>query len=289
MRVESSPQGKLREDFLTTAFAAHPYHNPTGGWPSDLASLRSSAAKAFFEKYYVPANVTMAIVGDVNPVDAKRMAERYFGPWQARPLPPVIHTKEPPQPGPKVAVVESASQPIELVGFKRPDQYDKDDAVFDVIQLILSQGRTGLLYKDLVRDKKIAIAAQAIGNFPASRYPNLFTFVLVPALGHTVEENQKALEDLLVRFTAQPADPTALARAKTQARAGVIRRLANNAGLASLLATYAVNYGDWKKLFTAIDDLNKVTAADVQRVSLHCFVTGSRTIAYTVPPRGGRQ
>ena len=74
MRVESSPQGKLQEDFLTTAFAAHPYHNPPGGWPSDIANLRRSEAKAFFDTYYVPSNVTIAIVGDVNPTDAKRLA-----------------------------------------------------------------------------------------------------------------------------------------------------------------------------------------------------------------------
>ena len=287
MRVESNPQGMLQQVFFTTAFAAHPYHNPPGGWPSDIAHLRRSEAKAFFDKYYVPSNITMAIVGDVNPTEAKRMAERYFGSWQARPLPPLLHTQEPPQPGPKVAIVDSASQPIELVGYKRPDQYDQDDAVFDIIQLILSNGRTGLMYKDLVQDKKIALAAQAIGNLPGSRYPNLFTFVLVPSLGHNVEENEKALDDLLVRFEAHPVDAAALARAKTQARAGVIRRLANNAGLASLLTTYAVNYGDWKKLFTAIDDLNKVTAADVQRVALHCFVAASRTVAYTAQPRQG--
>jgi predicted Zn-dependent peptidase len=290
MRVESSPQGKLQQDFLTTAFAAHPYHNPPGGWPSDIANLRQSEAKAFFEKYYVPSNIIIAIVGDVNSTEAKRMAERYFGPWQARPLPPLVHTQEPPQPGPKVAIVDSASQPFELVGYKRPDQYDRDDAVFDIMQLILSHGRTGLMYKDLVQDKKIALVAQAIANYPASRYPNLFTFVLVPSLGHTVEENEKALEDLLVRFEAQPVDAAALARAKTQARAGVIRRLADNAGLASLLTAYAMNYGDWRKLFTSIDDLNKVTATDVQRVALHYLVASGRTIAYTAQPRqGGRR
>jgi predicted Zn-dependent peptidase len=287
MRVESNPQGKLQQNFLTTAFAAHPYHNPPGGWPSDIASLRRSHAKAFFDTYYVPSNVTIAIVGDVNPVDAKRMAERYFGPWAARPLPPLVHTKEPAQSGPKRAVVESASQPIELVGYKRPDQYDKDDATFDVIQLILSNGRTGMMYKELVQEKQIALAAQAIGNYPGSRYPNLFTFVLVPSLGHTVQENEKALDELLVRFTSKPVDATALARAKKQARAGVIRRLANNAGLAALLTSYAVNYGDWKKLFTSLDDLNKVTANDVQRVALHYFVPNSRTNAYTEQPARG--
>jgi predicted Zn-dependent peptidase len=290
MRVESNPQGKLQQEFLATAFEAHPYHNPPGGWPSDIASLRRSQAKAFFDTYYVPSNVTIAIVGDVNPAEAKRMAERYFGPWASRPLPPVVHTKEPTQSGPKRAIVESASQPVELIGYKRPDQYDRDDPTFDVIQLVLANGRTGLMYKELVQDKKIALAAQVIGNFPGSRYPNLFTFVLAPSLGHTLEENEKALDDLLRRFVQKPVDADALARAKTQARAGVIRRLADNAGLASLLTAYAVNYGDWRKLFTSIDDLNKVTANDVQRVALHYFVNSSRTNAYTAQPAaGGRQ
>ena len=181
MRVESSPQGKLQQDYLSTAFAAHPYHNPPGGWPSDIASLRRSQAKAFFDKYYVPGNIVIAIVGDVNPADAKRMAERYFGPLPARPLPPAVHTQEPPQPGPKVAIVESATQPIVMIGYKWPDQNDKDDAVFDVIQIILAHGRTGLMHKNLVEEKKIALTAQAAATFPGGRYANLFTFFLVPS------------------------------------------------------------------------------------------------------------
>src|SRR5271157_5327080 len=151
MRVESSPQGKLVQDFLSTAFQAHPYRNPPGGWPSDIATLRAPEAQQFFEKYYVPANIAMGIVGDVNPAEARRMAERYFGPLKARPLPPVIHTKEPPQPGPKTADVISPSQPIAVTGYKRPDQYDKDDPVFDVLELILSSGRTGVLYREMVQ------------------------------------------------------------------------------------------------------------------------------------------
>ena len=88
--------------------------------------------------------MVIAIVGDVNPAEARRMAERYFGPMRARPLPPVLHTEEPPQSGPRTAVVESASQPVVVVGYKRPDNFQKDDPVFDVIQLIVSQRQDGL-------------------------------------------------------------------------------------------------------------------------------------------------
>jgi len=284
MRVESNPQGKLTQDLLATAFAAHPYRNPPGGWPSDIVNLRRADAKAFFDEYYVPANITMAIVGDVNPADAKRMAERYFNPLPARPLPPLLHTVEPLQPGPKTAVVDSPTQPIMAIAYKRPDQYSKDDPVFDVISLILSSGRTGLLYKDLVQEKKIALVAQASATYPDGRYPNLFLFFLAPSVGHGVDEDLKALDNLLAQFKARKVDAETLARVKTKARAGVIRRLDDNAGLAQMLATYYASYGDWRKLFTSIDDLNQVTADDVQRVARQYFVLPSRTVAYLAQP-----
>jgi predicted Zn-dependent peptidase len=284
MRVESNPQGKLTQDLLATAFAAHPYRNPPGGWPSDIVNLRRADAKAFFDKYYVPANITMAIVGDVNPADAKRMAERYFNPLPARPLPPLLHTVEPPQPGPKTAVVDSPTQPIVAIAYKRPDQYAKDDPVFDVMSLILSSGRTGLLYKDLVQEKKIALVAQASASYPDGRYPNLFVFFMAPSVGHTVDEDMKALDNLLAQFKARKVDAETLARVKTKARAGVIRRLDDNTGLAQMLATYYASYGDWRKLFTSIDDLNRVTADDVQRVARQYFVLPSRTVAYLAQP-----
>ncbi len=63
---------------LSPSFEAHPYRNPAVGWPSDLENLRVKDAEAFFQKYYVPANITMAIVGDINPAEARRMAEKYF-------------------------------------------------------------------------------------------------------------------------------------------------------------------------------------------------------------------
>jgi len=282
MRVQSSPQGKLLEAFGATAFEAHPYRNPPSGWPSDIENLRLADARRFFEKYYVPANIVIAIVGDVHPAEARRLAERYFGPLAAHPLPPRVHTEEPPQPGPKTAVVESPSQPLLVIGYKRPDQYDKDDPVFDILSEILSSGRTGLLYQDLVRDKRVALEAEAGDSYPDSRYPNLFLFFLAPALGHSVEENEKALDDLLTRFEAQKVDAETLARVKTKARAGVIRRLDSNPGLASLLTAYHAAYGDWRKLFTSLDDLDKVTADDVQRVARQYLVTASRTVAYTV-------
>jgi predicted Zn-dependent peptidase len=203
----------------------------------------------------------------------------------------LITTVEPKQEGPKRVQVQSPSQPLMFLGYKRPDQYDKDDPVFDVISTILTSGRTGLLYKDMVRDKKLSVAAVDAATFPGGKYPNLFLFLLVPAAGKTIEENEKEFYDVLERFKSQKVDDVTLTRVKTKARAAVIRQLDNNSGLASLLTSIYVAYGDWRKLFTSLDDINKITADDVQRVARQYFIPESRTVALTVQPsrQGGAQ
>jgi len=286
MRVESEPQGKLLQTFLATAFEAFPYRIMGTGWPSDVTHLRRADAWRFFHEYYVPGNITLGIVGDVNPAEARRLAEKYFGPMQARPLPPLLHTAEPPQQGPKQAQVVSPSQPLLVVGYKRPDQLSKEDPVFDVVSGILSSGRTGLLYRDLVRDKRIALEADAEDTFPGGKYANLFLFFLAPAQGHTTAENEKAFYEVMEKFKSSKVDDVTLARVKTKTRAGVIRRLDSNPGLAGLLTAYYAIYGDWRKLFTSLDELDRITADDVQRVAKETFVPEKRTVAYLV---GGAQ
>ncbi len=289
MRTESEPQGKLIEALAATAIEAHPYRRPAVGWPSDIENLRVRDAEKFFQTYYAPANITIAIVGDIDPANARSMAEKYFGPISKRVLPPRPSTEDPPQDGPRSAQIDSPAQPIEAIAYKRPSQYDKDDAVFDVIESILSGGRTGLLYKSLVRDQRIALVAAANSSFPGTKYPNLFVFFLVPAMGKTVAENEEALGKVLAKMKAEKVDPQTLARVKTKARAGLIRQLDSNAGLANQLASYQGAYGDWRKLFTSIEDIDKVTAEDVQRVAQKYFIATNKTTAYLKAPAGAAQ
>jgi predicted Zn-dependent peptidase len=286
MRIESSPQGRLVQAFLATAFEAHPYRVVGTGWPSDIQHLRSQEAWNFFKTYYVPANMVIAIVGDVNPGEARRLAEKYFDPLPKRPMPPLVHTLEPPQAGPKRAEVESPSQPFLILGYKRPDQYDKDDPVFDVISGLLTEGRTSLLERDMVRDKKLALQVQTQGSFPDSRYPNLFIAFIVPNMGHTVAENEKEFTEMLAQFKSKPVDPVALQRVKANARAGLIRSLDSNSRLAALLPAFYAAYGDWRKLFTSTEDIDKVTAEDVQRVARQYLIASNCTVAETVQAKG---
>lgn len=283
MRVESSPQGKLFELLLATSFMAHPYRNLIG-WASEIESLRATEAEKFFRKYYVPGNITVAIVGDVNPAEVKRLAEKYYGTIPPGPLPPPVTILEPSQEGEKRAELETQAQPFLMMGYKRPSQTHKDDVVFDVVASILSSGRTGLLYKELVRDKKIAVAASAYASFPSGKYPNLFVLLSVPSPGHTTGESEKAIYGILERLGKEKVDAQTLDRVKTKLRANLIRQLDSNAGLAQQLAFYEVAYSDWRVMFTGLDQIDKVTADDVQRVVREYFKDEKRTVVYTSTP-----
>ena len=284
MRVESNPQGLLVEGLLAAAFEAHPYRDMPGGWASDIENFRLPEAIAFYKKYYVPANITISIAGDVDPKECKRLADKYFSILPAGPLPSGPRTVEPPQKGERRVQVESPAQPFMAIGYKRPNQTEKDDPVFDVLAEVLAGERTGLLYKELVRDKKIALGAFAQASFPGGKYPGLFLFFLVPNMGHTVEENEKACYEIIEKLKTQKVDDATLKRIKTKVRAGVIRRLDSNSGMAEALTFYYVAYGDWRKMFRGIDEVEKVTADDIQRVAKQYLTPETRTVAYTISP-----
>jgi predicted Zn-dependent peptidase len=139
----------------------------------------------------------------------------------------------------------------------------------------------------MVRDKQIALGAGSDSEFPGGKYPSLFLFFVAPSSGHSSEENEKELDRIIQQVKTTKVDDETLQRVKTKLRAALIRKLDSNAGLASELASYYVNYGDWRKLFTELDDYNKVTAADVQRVANTYLVKEHRTLSYTYVPEAG--
>jgi predicted Zn-dependent peptidase len=283
-RVESSSQGLLVEALIATAFQAHPYKNMPGGWASDIENYRMPEAWAFFKKHYVPSNMTIGIAGDVDPAQVRRLADQYFGRIPAAPLPEPVRTVEPVQLGERRVKVQHKDQPILIVGYKRPDRTHPDDAVFDVIADLLSGGRTGMLYTDLVRDRQLALVAAAQPSFPGDKYPNLFLLYAVPNLGKTVEENERALYENLEKLKTGPVEPAALERVKTKLRAALIRKLDSNGGLAAELTAYHVAFGSWKRMFTEIEEMKKINAADVQRVAREYFVAERRTVGWTYQP-----
>lgn len=286
MRVESNSQGLLMENLLSIAFAAHPYKNMPGGWASDIENYRMPEAWQFFKTHYIPANMTIAIAGDVDPKQAKALAEKYFGRLPGKPLPPPVRTVEPPQLGEKRSSFEHKDQPLMLIGYKRPDRNHKDAKILDVVADILAGGRTSMLYTEMVRDKKMSLAAIAQPSFPGDKYANLFIFFLVPNQGRTIEENEKTCYEIIEKLKTAKVDQAALTRTKTKVRAAVIRKLDSNSGLAGELASYHATTGDWRNMFREIDEINKITAEDVQRVAKEYLVAKNRTVVWTYQLKG---
>lgn len=279
MRIDSSPTGRLIEQLLATAYVAHPYGRSGVGWESEISQVSATEADAFHAKYYVPANIVIAVVGDVSAATTMPMLEKYFGKIPAGPPPEPMTTIEPPQFAEKSVVIKEATQPFYIEGYHRPDYRDPDDAVYDAITDIVSNGRTARLYRSLVVDQKIAAVAQGFSGFPGEKYPGLFAFYGVPLPGHSDDEIEKSIHKELDRLKSEDVSATELERFKTRTKADLLRGLADNMGLAEQLADYQTKYGDWRELFKQIAKIDAVTAADIRRVANKTFIASNRTTA----------
>ena len=288
MRTESRPVGRLIEQFVATAFTAHPYHHPVIGYASDIQSYTMTDAKTFFETYYVPSNMVTAIVGDIHPETLIPLLETYFGRIPGGPKPPPLRTVEPPSIAEKVVRIQDPSQPFYLEGYHKPAATHPDQPVFDAIDDILTNGRTSRFYRSLVRDKQIAVDAGAYGAYPGEKYPHLWVAYAVPARGVSNETVQQAIREELDRLKTEDVTDEELAKFRTRAKAGLIYSLKSNLGLAMKLTDYHTLFGDWRELFRYIQRFDGVTKADIQRIARQTFVASNRVVAQietrTPPP-----
>ncbi len=278
LRTDNSPIGQMIEAFLDKAFQVHPYRRPVIGYNEDIRNLTREDVQQFFETHYIPSKLTIAVVGDVDPTQVKQLAQTYFGRYKARPTPSGVTIVEPPQKETREVTLTLPSQPWYLEGYHRPAINHPDNVVYNIIGRLLSDGRTSRLYKSLVEQKQIALAAEGFSGLPGDRYPNLMLVYALTAPNHTVEEVATALRTEIERLKTEPVTPEELDRVKTQARADLLRSLDSNMGMAQNLAEYQVKTGDWRNLFNELEKIATVTPADIQRVAQATFTPENRTI-----------
>jgi predicted Zn-dependent peptidase len=288
MRVDSQPTSRMIEQFTGTAFLASPYGTPGVGWPDDLKTFSATDAMRFFDRYYVPSNMVIAVVGDLNPAEAMPVIEKYFGRLPTRPKPDTRVTSSPPQNSVRQVVVNDRSQPFYIEGYQRPDYSHPDDAIYDAISDILSNGRVSRMYRSLVVEKQTAAAAAGFSGMPGTKYPHLFAFYAVPTPGHTPEDMAKAIHEEIEKLKTSEVTDGELARFKTRSKADLIRSLGSNSGMASQLAVYQARFGDWREIFHQLDRYDKITKQDIIRVAKSTFTASNRTVAMlqTIPAAG---
>ncbi|MCG2588363.1 M16 family metallopeptidase [Rhodohalobacter sulfatireducens] len=280
--VESQPLGRLIEEFLAVAYTAHPYGSPVIGWNSDITATTIEDAREFYNTYYVPSNITIAIAGDVDANEVREMAETYFGDLEEGPEAPPVYTKEPEQRGERRFSIQGQSQPILLMGYHTVAQDHPDAKALEILGSIISSGRTSRLYKRLVEDEQLALTVQAFNGYPGTKFETMFLTYALPNQGVEVDTLENAIHEEIQKVKNGELTQQELQRAKTNARANLVRSLDSNSGLAQAFAITDGQQGDWRKVFTDIEELNEVTLDDLQRVANTYFTEDNRTVGTIV-------
>ena len=286
MRTESTPLGKFDEAMNALFWEAHPYKWPVVGWPSDIPAITKAEADEYFGTYYAPNNLTGVLVGDFDPAAARAVIERYFGriPRGAK-EPPEMVTLEPAQLGEKRFNAEAETPPTVRVWWHAVPFVHKDRTALDLLSDLLT-GRTGRLYKSLVLRRQIANEVEA--SVDLKKYAGSFEVESVVKEGQDPAAVEAAIHEEIARLQKEPVPADELQKIKNQGKASAFRRLSSPFSIMIQLLYYD-GLGDWKYINSYADEVDGVTAEDLQRVSRTYLTKENRTVAVFLrkEPAGG--
>jgi predicted Zn-dependent peptidase len=283
MRVDNSPDGRLWEPFVATAFMAHPYRRPVLGWPSDLNHLTRPEARAFYRAHYVPQRMVVALVGDLDPDATLRLVRDTLGRLPRSSAAPPPPTREPEHDGPRRVTIYYDAEPQIAIGYLRPPLTDPDSTAFDVLGDVLGRDRVGRLYRALVLDQGVATAVVTESG-PGRRYANLFAVAATPNAPHTLEEVETAVLAELERVRHEPIGQDELDRARNALEMGLAHNLESNKGLAGSLAYFEAIAGDWRFPYRQTERMEELTPEDVRRVAERYLAPERRVVGVLVRP-----
>ena len=277
-RIDNHPQGKLYEQLLLTAYSAHPYRVPGVGWLSDLDRLTRPEAEEFRRAHYVPGNAVGAIVGQIDVEATAALLRRYFGPLPAGPLPLGPATVEPEQKGERRVQAQFDAASHLMIGFHKTAVADPDDPVFEVIDSLLGEGRTGRLFRRLVTRDQVASQVFTF-EAPGRRFPALYIVGGQPRAPHTPAELERGILDELRRLAEEPVPEEELRKVRAQVESDAVYELRGNMGIAGRLTQFAALTGDWRNMLRRDAAVLRVTAEQVQQVARRTFTAANRTVA----------
>jgi predicted Zn-dependent peptidase len=278
MRVENNPIGKLIEELLALAFKDHPYHVNGIGPMSNIEHIRRSDVYRYFNDNYTAGNMVIGICGDVYPDRLKKLAQKYFSRLRPGKRNPRLSTNEPPQKGEKTITIYEESQPWLFIGYHCPSELDEDFVKFNVLNKILTSGRSSRLNKRMVIKEKSALTVLSFGGVPGSKYPGLYLMGAIPNSGHSNTELLKTIDEEIEKIKKESVTDEELKSAKTREKVGVLNGMKSSQGLLLQLLSSEVKLGSWEKAFDEIDAIEKITANDIQELVKKYFTTTNRSI-----------
>jgi predicted Zn-dependent peptidase len=281
-RIEINPKGRLAEQFFAAAFRAHPYGRPILGWPSDIGNLNMDDVASFHLKARDPRRTVIAVAGDIDIEETLAVIRKYFEAIPAPSTQPPVITEEPLQTGERRVEVLFDAKPQLIMGYHKPPPPAHDDYVFDMIEAILSHGRSSRLYRKLVEGLKLAESVDTANGVPGSRYPNLFAVFATPRHPHECRELESAINEELEKLKQTPIGDQELRKVKNQMKAAFIRSLNANGSLASMLSYYEVLLDDYRYLTNHIHVIDRITSEDIMRTAQKFLNRENRTVATLV-------
>ncbi|MEY2685309.1 MAG: hypothetical protein RJA09_2453, partial [Pseudomonadota bacterium] len=297
-RVEESPQARLFEAYTATAHLAHPYRRPIIGWMSDLETMTSEDARAFHRKWYVPANAAVVVVGDVDPATVRRWAEQTYGAIPAGALPARKPQTEPPQAGVRRMEYRARTrQPLVVVGYRAPlmaapalsgapvNAASQDALALTLLAGVLDGHSAARLERQLVQGQGGRRWADSVGASYGlmGRGPQLFMLTGIPAAGVAPADLEQALKAEVRRVAEQGVSEVELQRVKNQWMASEVYKLDSVFGQARELGGYWVQGWHPGSGPALMEQLSRVTAAQVQDVARRYFDDQQSTVGWLLP------
>lgn len=263
-RADSNPLQVLSQRVMGTAYHWHPYGRATIGVRSDIENVPIERLRAFYKRHYRPDNATLLVAGRFDKARVLQTVVRTFGPL-VQPAEPLQqpYTAEPAQDGERTVVVRRVGgQPALIAHYHVPAAAHPDTAALVVYQLLMSMRPSGQLYRKLV-ETKLAVAAGLGGGGGAA--PGDVTAVAILQADSKVEEVEKLLLDLVEGRGAEPFQPSEFERVRELAQTAYREQMKSPEGLAQGISNVVAS-GDWRLQFQLIEDIPRVTLADVERV-----------------------
>jgi len=271
----------LYDAVWSAAFVAHPYHHPTIGWRSDIENVTPEGLRHFYDTYYWPNNATISIIGDVDRQEVLALVDEYFGALEAAPEPiPEMHTREPEQQGERrVKVHQEGQLGAVMTSYKSPEGLSEDADALDILARVLASGKGGRLFKRLT-DR--GLTADVFAMSARLRDPGLFSLFafLTPEATHDAVE--AGMREVVRDVQQEGITDEELQRAKTQLKAKEAFGRDGPFAIASQL-NEAIAAGDWTLYTTYLDRIDRVTAADVQRVAETYLQPQRVTVGHYIP------
>lgn len=287
MRYDDNVDGGIREKMSSTMYTALPYKWLPIGFMTDLNAASMDDLHKFYKTYYSPNNAVLVLAGAFDVAKAKKMIEKYYGSLPQEEIKRPAVAAEPKQTKQRMATIEREVQaPIVAIAYPLPDLTHPDHYALDLLAIVLGQGDSSRLYKQMVYKSEVAInsSTSSFGQMLSGQF-GVYTS-LKP--GVPTDRALQLIESEVKKVREVKINPKELEKARNQIMKDYVDALKRVSGRARILASYEILLGDYHRVFADLKEYQKVTADDIQRVAREYLKPDQRNIVIVKPRKEGR-